>query len=116
MPEAHNLDHWLASLRSEDPKERDAAASVMSDYFDNQQLDEVAYRSLVTSLLHQSTVEHDPVVTESIYYALATASMSSYSALIDWSLIAAAMPNLDLQCLEHALVILGFSGQPQYRA
>jgi len=35
---------------------------------------------------------------------------------VTWDTVAASLPDLDLACLEHALVILGFSRDPKYRA
>ena len=105
----------LSELRSDVATVRDQAASEAADYFEAGQLSENQYRTLVHELLKVAADESNRVAKESIFNALSSASMSGMAQAINWDPIANRMDELDLNCLEHALVILGFSKRAKYR-
>ena len=105
----------LSELRSNVALVRDQAASEAADYFEAGQLSENQYRTLVYELLTIAASEADRDAKDSIFNALSSASMSAMAQAINWDPIALVVDDLDVNCLEHALVILGFSRQSKYR-
>ena len=106
----------LSKLQSDDPVSRDEGASEAADWFESGHLSEGHYKTLVQELLAKGTAEPDPVAKESLFNALSSASMCAMNQTINWEPVTRAIAGLDLQCLEHALVILGFSKNPKYRS
>lgn len=106
----------VTRLRSVNAKERDLAASELTDWLEEGSLPNEIFTMLVSELLQAASKEKDSVVKESIYNALSSASMSSRSSLVNWNPVVEAMPTLNRACLEHALVILGFVGRPEFQA
>jgi hypothetical protein len=105
------LDELVARLKSGSPASRDLAASEIADCLEADQLQEKELKTAVRSLIDAALAEKDPVVKESMFNALSSAEASR----INWDPIAASLKDLDATCLEHALVILGFSGNQRYR-
>jgi hypothetical protein len=66
--------------------------------------------------MDRAATERDPRVKESLFNALASASAAPGARALDWGPIVSALGDLDLNCLEHALVALGFLREPGYRA
>jgi hypothetical protein len=104
----------IARLHSSDCRSRDVAAAESGDYFEAEQLNAAGYQSLVNALIPAALAEQDPVVRESMFNALSSAAAYPKATLIDWHPIADRLPDLPQDCLEHALVILGFSGDGSY--
>src|SRR5262249_14962287 len=73
-------------------------------------------QTIVPALMEAADGETDAVARESIFNALSSASMAYPGAEIDWSPIADSLAGLTPDCLEHALLALGFSGHSIYRA
>jgi hypothetical protein len=116
MPESNDLDAILTRLESDDANSRDVAAAEIGDLMEVDYLKTRDYRKAVKRLIAASLKESDWSAKESMFNALSYASSSEKAAAIDWDPIAQALDNVDVACLEHALIILGDSGNPKYKA
>lgn len=108
------VDNRLKMLKSEDPKDRDLAASEIADLLESDTVDEKVFTRTVPALIRYALIEKDATVKESLFNALSTASMSTYGFSMDWDAIADCLDGLEADCLEHALITLGFSRKPKY--
>ena len=115
MTVSQEIDKRLARLKSADPKTRDLAAAEIGDYLEADRLSPPCLQRAVHTLMTFAFRESDETARESIFNALSIASECSDTSGIDWGPIAARLDELPVDCLEHALVILGFSGNPKYR-
>ncbi len=115
MGVAFNMKDFLARLHAADSRARDVAAAEIGDLLEADQLGEKDFKSAVRVLMKAALAERDPEAKESMFNALSAAATSTRSWPMNWDPIVAALPNLAPDCLEHALVIVGFSGDAKYR-
>lgn len=115
MTVLHEIDKRLALLKSADPQGRTLAAAEMGDYLEGDRLSPASLKRVLKSLLHSALAETDSTARESLFNAISTAAECSDTNAFDWSPMIARLDELPVDCLEHALVVLGFSGNPKYR-
>ncbi len=106
----------LDQLESADPRGRDLAASYLSDLLEANYPKERDFKRIVGKLIRSALAETNPEAQESMFFALSSAANSRWTVKIDWSPVAAVLGDLDTACLEHALIVLGSSGNPEYKA
>jgi HEAT repeat protein len=116
MNQSLRLDGLLTRLQSEDPSARDLAAAEIGDLFEYDQLDEREFKKAVHTLIPLALTDKNANARESMFNALSEAAEATGSWRVDWQPIAAELHSLTPDCVEHALVILGFSGEARYRA
>src|SRR5438876_1489125 len=109
MAKKINFNSMLARLDSADADARDLAAAELTDlieanYFSKSELERVA-----TRFLRAAKRESDPWVKETMFNGLSEASIVSGGAAVDADAVAEMLDELSPDCLEHALIILGFS-------
>jgi hypothetical protein len=92
------------------------AAAEIGDLMEVDYLNAKDYRRAVKKLIAAIRQESDWSAKESMFDALSFASSSKHARAIDWDPIAHSLDDLDIACLEHALIILGDSGDPKYKA
>lgn len=109
------LSGLLARLRSDDAHSRDLAAAYLGDWLETNPSDGRKFQSVVHALIQAALAESDPVAKESMFNTLSTAAVAPNAREIDWQPLVASLNELTSDCLEHALVILGFSGKSEYR-
>ena len=116
MAKSDNFDAILARLDSDDSSCRDVAAAEIGDLMEVDYLNAKDYRKVVKKLLAAVRQESDWNAKESMFDALSFASSSKHAGAINWDPIARSLDDLDVACLEHALIILGDSGDAKYKA
>jgi hypothetical protein len=84
---------------------------IQANYLTKAELRRVAKR-----LLQSARAESDPRAKESAFNGLSEASMVGGSEPGIADAVAQLIDDLPTDCLEHGLVILGFSGEPKYKA
>jgi hypothetical protein len=114
MVEKTAVHHLIAALHAQDARTRDKGAAELGDLVEAGQLDEHTFKLAVRTLLHTALAETDSVARESMFHALSTAAAVAKTWKIDWKPLAARLDDLEPDCLEYALVILGFSGDPHF--
>lgn len=115
MSPSNERDMLLARLESKDARCRDVAAAEIGDLMEADYLTKRDYRKAVKSLIAAIERETDLDAKESMFNALSFASSSDNAAAINWDPIADRLDALDVACLEHALIILGDSGNAKYK-
>jgi hypothetical protein len=105
----------LKRMHAADPRERDLAAAELGDLFEADYLQERDFVMAIPKLIQAALAESDPVAKESMFDALSSAATLEKAGLVTWEPIAAHIEELAPDCLEHALVILGFTGDVKYR-
>lgn len=110
------IDKRLDLLHSDDPHVRDLAAAEIADYLQADLVPSVSLGKISRTLLAAALTETDETSRESLFNALSTAAEVSDTSDFDWAPLAERLDDLSVDCLEHALVILGFSGNRRYRA
>jgi hypothetical protein len=116
MVGSKRLHRLLAELHADAPKARDLAASEITDLIEAGQISENEFTTTVRALIDRAVAETDPVARESMFNALSSTSGLPVAAEVNWDPIAASLARLGADSLEHALLILGFSGDAKYRA
>ena len=116
MSVLNEIEKRLTSLKSGDPKERFLAAAEIGDYLEANCLDKKSLRGVIHALIPVALGETDDFAKESLFNALSTALEVTDVPGVDWDPIAQELSDLPLTCLEHAVAILGFSGNPKYRS
>jgi hypothetical protein len=106
----------LARLGSLDAREREQAAAELTDLIQANYLTKAELKRVAKRLLQSARTESDPSAKECAFNGLSEASMVGGSEPVVADAVAQMFNNLPTDCLEHALVILGFSGEPQYKA
>jgi hypothetical protein len=115
MLDSKRIYDLVRKLKAGDRASRDRAASEIADWIEANQLRDDEFNTVVGALMDTALLEKDTVVKEGMFNALSSAGTSPQARAIDWDPIAASLEELDAVCLEHALVILGFSRSPKYR-
>lgn len=105
----------LPLLKSDNAETRNLAAAEIGDYLEADHLDKDSLAVVLRPLMAFALAETDEAVKETLFRALSTAAEVGDVPGIDWSPIAARLDELPADCLEHALGLLGFSGNPKYR-
>jgi hypothetical protein len=112
----HNdLKEILSRLYSSDAVIREVAAAELGDLMEADYLKSKDFQMTVKQLIPAALREADWSAKERMFDALSFASSSKNAAKINWDPIAKVVAELDVACLEHALIILGDSGNPKYR-
>jgi hypothetical protein len=106
----------LARFGSLDAHERDLAAAELTDLIQTNYLTKAELKRVAKRLLQSASTECDPSAKESAFNGLSEASMVGGSQAVDAAAVAQMIDDLPTDCLEHALVILGFSGEPKYQS
>src|SRR5205823_2354491 len=109
------LNRVLAKLSLPRPASRDRAAAEIADLLDADALDGAQVETAARSLMEAALREAEPAARESMFNALSSASMAPSGDRVNWDPVASSLDGLRDGCLEHALVILGFSRNAQYR-
>jgi hypothetical protein len=115
MASSHGIHKLLSRVSATDPRVRDLAAAEIADLLEADQLDEKEFKNAVPALIQAALSEQDPETKESLFNALSEAATATRTWPIDWGPIATSLTELKPDCLEHALVILSFSGDVKYR-
>jgi hypothetical protein len=110
-----DLRKLVTRLANEDPQVRDLAASEIGDLLEADVVHPPEFRWLMPILIDRAVAEKDLTVKESLLFALASASAEKLSGNVNLDPIAADIHQFDVACLDHALDILGFSGNARYR-
>jgi hypothetical protein len=110
-----DIHELLPGVHAADPRTRDLAAAEIADLLEAGQVGEKEFNSAVPTLIQAALVERDPDAKESLFNALSAAATATRTWPVDWTPIAASLADLEPDCLDHALVILGFSGDRTYR-
>jgi len=110
-----DLQTRVAQLDSADPRIRDLAAAEIGDLLEADVVSEAEFQSLAPLLIARAVAEKDPDVKEGLFHAISSSAVEKLSGPINLDPIAASLEELDVGCLEHALYILGFSGNSKYR-
>jgi HEAT repeat protein len=105
----------LSRLQAVDPQERDLAAAELGDLFEADYLKRQEFEKAVPIIMQAALAESDPDAKESLFDALSSAATLENAAFVNWEPIAAHIKELTPDCLEHALVILSFTGDVKYR-
>jgi hypothetical protein len=105
----------LVQLKSDNPHTRDIAAAELTDLIEADYLNKREFKQVVQTLLQSALTETDWSAQESMFNALSSASEAPAAETVNWDPIASSLDRLNPACLEHAFVILGFSGNPKYR-
>jgi HEAT repeat protein len=111
--EIHEL---LSRVHAADPRTRDLAAAEIADLLEADQLGEKEFKEAIPELIQAAFAERDPDAKESLFNALSAAATATKTWPVDWDSIAERLTELGPDCLDHALVILGFSGDKKYSA
>jgi hypothetical protein len=109
-----DIDDMLARLDSSEASGRGLAAAELGDLLEADVLTGPQLKKAVWKLLATACRETDPAARESMYHALGEAGMTRGADRLNWGPIAEAVDTLPLDCLEHALFILGFAGRAEY--
>jgi hypothetical protein len=109
------INKRLMQLKSAHLRTRELAAEELADFLEAGLLNKNEFRRVVRTLVGTALAETDPDVKESMFNALSSASMAPTVSSVNWDPIASSLDSLDPACLEHAFVILGFSGDTKYR-
>jgi hypothetical protein len=115
MSNNEEVRRLVNSLKAENASERERAAAELSDFIESRQLSDALLRTVLESLLRAVVSEIDPSVRETMCNALSSGYYSPVCQQIDWAPLLAALDTFDDDCLEHALVILGFTSDTKYR-
>src|SRR5262249_31034378 len=115
MAKPTEVEKLVSRLFSGNARARDEAAAKLADWLEGKQFTPEELQTIVAALMEAADGETDAVARESIFNALSSASMAYPGAEIDWSPIADSLAGLTPDCLEHALLALGFSGHAIYR-
>ena len=109
------LKKLLNGLRSQTVAERDLAAAELGDFLEADYVGDGDFPTTIHALLKGALAEKDETAKESMFNALSIAAALPRAVHWDWSPVVAALPNLAPDCLEHALYLLGYSGNGAYR-
>jgi hypothetical protein len=109
------LKKLLGGLRSKTAAGRDLAAAELGDYLGADYIGDGDFPTSMHALLTAALAEKNETAKESMFNALSIAAELPRAAHWDWSPIVAELPNLAPDCLEHALYLLGYSGNVAYR-
>jgi hypothetical protein len=115
MSVLQDIKERLGRLKSTDAQVRDVAAAEIADCLEADGLTPASLGRVLRTLMKFALAENDASARESLFNALSTAAEVSDTSMADWDPIAARMHELPVDCLEHVLVILGFSGNRKYR-
>ncbi len=115
MSDRKRASALVAGLQSKDARARDLAAARLGDWLETGSPDARQLRAAAEALLAGALAEPDAIAKESMFNALSSAAASPKARGIDWSPLAEALGTLAPDELEHALVVLGFSGDARYR-
>jgi hypothetical protein len=116
MAERIDLNPMLARLGSLDARSRDLAAAELTDLIQANYLMKAELKRVAKRLLQSAGAEKDPSAKESAFNGLSEASMVGGSEPAVAAAVAKLLDDLPTDCLEHGLVILGFSGEPKYKS
>jgi hypothetical protein len=116
MVDRKTLGAIVTGLKSAGPAARDLVASRLRDLLEADQLRGNEFRTVVRTLIDCALAETDPVAKESMFNALSSVSGKPAAAGVNWDPVASCLGDLDPGCLEHALLILGFSAEAKYEA
>jgi hypothetical protein len=109
------LDDLVKRLKAPQARTRDLAAAELGDWIESDQLAEKDFRNIVSALVEAALNEKHANAKESMFNALSSASTARPKGYGAWEPIAQSLASLDVACLEHALLILGWSANPQFR-
>src|SRR5436853_4561881 len=115
MRTASEIDKRLKRLKSADPQTRDLAAAELGASLEAGVVKAERLADVVHTLTGAALGETDATAREQMFDALSFASSLPGASDLDWDPIAATVDELPTDCLEHALIILGDSGQARYR-
>lgn len=116
MSKVTEVEKLVGQIESTRSRGRESAADQLADWLEACQLSDSDFIRVVEALLVAADREPDDVARESIFNALSSASMSNPGAPIDWSSVASSLESLAPDCLEHALLALGFSGNADFKS
>ena len=114
-PPKKALNKLVDGLRSGAAAERDVAAAELGDFLEAGYISDVDFPTTMHALLAAALAEKDSTAKESMFNALSLAAALPRAVHRDWSPVVAELPNLAPDCLEHALYVLGYSGNGAYR-
>ena len=115
MTDSQMVRDLLHRLQAATPEERDLAAAELGDLFEADYLKQREFVKAIPLLMQAAFKELDPDAKESMFNALSSAAMDDNAKLVTWEPIAEHIKELAPNCLEHALVILSFTGDRKYR-
>lgn len=106
------VEKLLGQLVAANPRERELAAAYLGDLLEADQIHGKLLQSVVDDLTRRALMEENPDARETMFSALVDAGMRTRVAC---NSIADALACLDKACLEYALILLGWSGQLEYK-
>lgn len=105
----------VKKLHAKEVAAREEAAEQLAYLLEADVLRGPVFTRTVKTLLASALSETDPTARESMFNALSSAPSGLDFSTVDWDPLAAVLDNLETDCLEHALVILGATGDTRYR-
>ncbi|MFO0867084.1 MAG: hypothetical protein U0744_20990 [Gemmataceae bacterium] len=108
------VENVTSELRAQDAYSREKAASELADWAESDSLSDEELRLVFSELSTVVAKEENSRVTESVWHALSQIAMSNRGQNFNWDFVSQSICSLQRDCLEFALVCLGFSGEARF--